>query len=246
MDACRRDARGALGGGNNGRYRSVVGNRTRNPGHGKPWEFDSSTFRQPPLAQSGQSCALLMRGSGVQIPHGGRVIDSYRGDFDKVADMESDSKRCSRCGYLKPVDQFARNRGRKDGLGTYCKGCTKSYNAAYYQDTKERHNPGRAERRRSERKRQTDLLIEYLREHPCVDCGESDIVVLQFDHVTTDKRANIADLVNKGVSWDSVVREIGKCEVVCANDHQRRTARRSGWRKLPGPGIENVQVDMPS
>lgn len=140
-------------------------------------------------------------------------------------------KRCSRCGHTKPLDQFPRNAKRKDGRGTYCSPCKVEYNATYYEATKARHNPGRIARRRQVREENTQRLIAYLLEHPCVDCGETDIVVLQFDH-QGDKEANVCDLVRDQVSWDRVKKEIAKCEVVCANDHQRRTARQSGWRKL--------------
>lgn len=140
------------------------------------------------------------------------------------------TKHCSRCGLTKPLDHFPQNKGRKDGRGTYCAPCKIEYNAGYYQRNKERHNPGRAERRRQEREDSTRRLIEYLLEHPCVDCGEADVIVLQFDH-QGDKVANICDLVRDSASWERVLREIGKCEVVCANDHARRTAKSGGWRK---------------
>jgi hypothetical protein len=72
-------------------------------------------------------------------------------------------------------------------------------------------------------------LIEFFASHPCVDCGESDPVVLEFDHLE-DKSFNIA----KGLrdrSWAALVDEIAKCDVVCANCHRRRTAVRGRFAR---------------
>ena len=72
-------------------------------------------------------------------------------------------------------------------------------------------------------------LVAYLRAHPCVDCGEEDPIVLEFDHLR-DKKFGIS----KGLqdrSWQSVLDEIAKCEVVCANCHRRRTAKRGGFTR---------------
>ena len=73
-------------------------------------------------------------------------------------------------------------------------------------------------------------IYEYLLEHPCVDCGEADPIVLQFDHVRGEKLVAVSDMVQRhGGSWVAILAEIAKCEVRCANCHLRATARRRGY-----------------
>lgn len=69
----------------------------------------------------------------------------------------------------------------------------------------------------------------YLADHPCVDCGESDPVVLDFDHVRGEKGDNVSRLVSHGHSWAAVRAEIEKCNVRCANCHRRKTAKELGF-----------------
>ena len=69
------------------------------------------------------------------------------------------------------------------------------------------------------------MALAYLLDHPCVDCGEDDPIVLEFDHLR-DKRVNVSALANSAVPFDRVLAEIEKCEVVCANCHRRRTCTR--------------------
>lgn len=72
-------------------------------------------------------------------------------------------------------------------------------------------------------------LIEYLKVHPCIVCGESDIIVLEFDHRDpSTKIGGVGDMARK-YSWAKVEEEIAKCDVLCANDHKRRTAIQFGW-----------------
>ena len=81
---------------------------------------------------------------------------------------------------------------------------------------------------RSRSKESRTEIRDYIADHPCVDCGESDADVLDFDHLR-NKRANVSRLVHTAVSWDLIVAEISKCEVRCANCHRRRTANLGGY-----------------
>jgi hypothetical protein len=69
-------------------------------------------------------------------------------------------------------------------------------------------------------------IAEHLVGHPCVDCGEADLDVLDFDHVRGAKLFTIAMAVRNGRSLQAIISEIEKCEVRCANCHRRVTRRR--------------------
>jgi hypothetical protein len=56
-------------------------------------------------------------------------------------------------------------------------------------------------------------MWQYLATHPCVDCGERDPVVLQFDHLR-DKRTDVSAMSRSGFIWETILEEIAKCEVV--------------------------------
>lgn len=116
-----------------------------------------------------------------------------------------------------------------------------------YRDPEERRAAGRRHyeknsdyykqkaRRRNKRIADENVLrlLDYLSEHPCVDCDEDDPVVLDFDHRDGEvKEAYVGTLVHNAGSWERVMREIEKCDVRCANCHRRKTARAGGWRKL--------------
>jgi hypothetical protein len=73
-----------------------------------------------------------------------------------------------------------------------------------------------------------ERIYAYLQSHPCVDCGERDPVVLEFDHVRGEKTYEISTLSWRQVSWERILEEIAKCEVRCANCHRRKTAKQRG------------------
>lgn len=63
----------------------------------------------------------------------------------------------------------------------------------------------------------------------CKDCGyKKHFAALQFDHLR-DKIFNLSQPSAR--KWDSILKEIEKCEVVCANCHILRTLDRRGAYK---------------
>lgn len=66
----------------------------------------------------------------------------------------------------------------------------------------------------------------YLDDHPCVDCGEDDPRVLQFDHRDpSEKKGSVSSMVTNGVSLDIVQQEVAKCDVRCCNCHRKKDMR---------------------
>lgn len=80
--------------------------------------------------------------------------------------------------------------------------------------------------RKEQRNRNKQRLIEYLAEHPCVDCGDEDVRALTFDHLR-DKKSTVSDLVNKGYGWPRVMEEIAKTVVRCAACHVKIEEQRA-------------------
>lgn len=132
-------------------------------------------------------------------------------------------KECPRCKEI--TNDFAKNKNKKDGLQIYCRSCVKEINADYYKRTPEK-NSSRVAATNRMRQEAKEFVCEYLRTHPCVDCGETDIIVLEFDHVRGVKLKPISKMVSNGYGLVAIQKEIDKCEVRCANDHRRATARR--------------------
>jgi hypothetical protein len=86
------------------------------------------------------------------------------------------------------------------------------------------------------RRRNLMFVANHLKSAPCVDCGEDDPAVLDFDHVGV-KRDGVVQLAYREHSIASLKREIAECEVRCANCHRRRTIVQQGHFRhhLTGP-----------
>lgn len=110
-----------------------------------------------------------------------------------------------------------------------CKPCRRKYDKEHYQKHKERYNPIKKVHRKNLRLQNMQFVVDYLRLNSCVDCGETDYIVLEFDH-QRDKYKNIAEMI-KDNSLKAIKEEIEKCDVVCANCHKRRTAKQFDYYK---------------
>ncbi|MGE2688422.1 hypothetical protein [Mycolicibacterium pulveris] len=123
-------------------------------------------------------------------------------------------KRCPRC-----------RKERPGFTGTYCPDCRREYNRDYYRRTPSKNSQRRAGKRRAIAAAKA-YVRHHLLTHPCVDCGEDDPVVLEFDHVTGVKLRDVGSMARGGWNLAAIQSEIDKCEVRCANCHRRVTARR--------------------
>jgi hypothetical protein len=135
-------------------------------------------------------------------------------------------KTCIKCDTEKLLDEFAFKCKAKGTRHSYCKLCFRKVRTDHYQQNKQETLRRIRTRNAEVRAKNQRLLHEYLLKHPCVDCGEPDPVVLEFDHIQGDKIKAVSVLLRESWSWQSILAEIQKCEVRCANCHRRVTARR--------------------
>lgn len=120
-------------------------------------------------------------------------------------------KVCTNCGENKLNENFNNQASATDGKANQCRDCV-------------------ILKRRDVTSRNRHFVWGYLLASPCVDCGETDRVVLQFDHKdNVDKLGNLSDMVNQSATIEAITEEISKCDVRCANCHQRRTAIQQNW-----------------
>jgi hypothetical protein len=139
-------------------------------------------------------------------------------------------KVCPRCGELKALVEFGVPRPRNTPA-SYCKLCQREYSQAHYRA----HSAAYRERARSHShqyiRRNRERVRAFLSGHPCVDCGTSDPIVLEFDHVMDNKSADVSYMVGQGMRWERIEIEISKCQVRCANCHRRKTDK--VWAQSP-------------
>jgi hypothetical protein len=136
-------------------------------------------------------------------------------------------KVCTKCGVPKDESEFSWSiRGVK--RHSTCNECRAKEQSNYYQRTKPQQLKYKADRQVVKREEARHFVFNYLKEHPCTDCGERDPYVLTFDHVTGTKKMNISQMVNQGYSLEAIQSEIDKCEVRCGNCHMRIEKQRRG------------------
>jgi hypothetical protein len=137
------------------------------------------------------------------------------------------------CKSLIAVAEFNVRQRARDRLQPYCRACQRAYYKSYYDKSPAAHIEKQRQRHVRLWAQNRPLLDEYLREHPCVDGGETDALVLDFDHRDpATKRMNVAEMLYD-YAWPLIAAESEKCDVRCANCHRRRTARQLGWSTCP-------------
>ena len=100
--------------------------------------------------------------------------------------MEKTMKRCDHCKQYKEETEF---NWRFKSLGIRaktCRECAHGFNKRYFEGAaKERHLEQVRERKQEARQVARDFVYDYLLTHPCSECGESDVRVLEFHHTSS-------------------------------------------------------------
>jgi hypothetical protein len=128
-------------------------------------------------------------------------------------------KECTRCGEFLDLSHFS-PRKTKMGYQSWCKKCIHVQRQSRYSSTewKESHS----KHSQDSSKKRAEWVFQYLETHPCVDCGETNILCLEFDHI--EKRSFSPADTSKTIRH--LEEELKKCQVRCANCHTRVTHKR--------------------
>ena len=111
-----------------------------------------------------------------------------------------DSRKCRVCGDICPTNEMA-SAGIINGVQYYRYKCKKCYHSF----------------KNKRRNRIAVQVAEYKKTLKCVRCGFSDYRALQFHHSKGDKKYEVANMA--GFAFENILKEISKCEVLCANCH---------------------------
>ena len=136
---------------------------------------------------------------------------------------------CNHCLKEKDPEEF---NWRYKALGIRhptCRECQKPFRKNWYEGSaKEKHLENVHERKRRVRDEAREYVWNYLLSHPCIQCGESNPVVLEFHHREGKDKA-VSEMVAGGYPIHKIQAEINKCDVLCANCHRKLTHTERGW-----------------
>lgn len=141
------------------------------------------------------------------------------------------SRKCSICNQIKPAAEFYVS-GKY--LYSHCKVCKREKDKnTYHKNRAEKERKRRDNDRTRPIRRLKAKLFVYgiLSKSQCIDCSESRLEVLDFDHVSGIKTRSICDMISKGLKPSAIEEEISKCEIRCANCHRIKTFKQFGWAR---------------
>lgn len=127
------------------------------------------------------------------------------------------TKKCTRCGCVKDIDEFYDKPSNTDGKNKTCNKCLNYYSENHYVNNKETYLKN-GQRRKTFLKQ---FINRVKRRTVCPICGEKRYWVLEFHHKDKkEKEFNIAKMANYGYSIKKIKEELRKCIIICANCHK--------------------------
>lgn len=143
-----------------------------------------------------------------------------------------EKKKCNKCECEFSIENFPLKNKKEKTRYPWCNDCHKEYRRKYYKKNKNKISEQDGQSSADRKKRNRQFVWNYYSNNPCVDCGEKNPLVLQFDHRDgVDKIDRVSNMVSGKWSIKRIEEEIKKCDVRCANCHHIRTATQQGWYK---------------
>lgn len=129
-------------------------------------------------------------------------------------------KVCTKCKEEKSIEEFSWRSQPKNRRHSDCKVCHRKLRRAYYV------NSGEIERLRIQRRKKRAEIKKWFREYKkglkCSRCSENRPATLVFHHRDPSiKETEVGEIFNKTFRKDRIIKEIEKCEVLCANCHMQ-------------------------
>ena len=133
-----------------------------------------------------------------------------------------ENKKCRKCKEIKSVLEFHKCARIKDGYSSYCKPCNNIINKkAYHNHWQDRRKA--IDKYHYSKIEQLRLEVDNLKiKIGCQHCGYKEYAVaLEFHHIDINTKINsIASMINRKVKKTTLLDEIAKCVVLCANCHR--------------------------
>ena len=140
------------------------------------------------------------------------------------------TKKCSKCKKDKPISDYNWRNETKDRRHSFCKDCHSLYRHNHYIENREKYLIKARKWNAGQKVILRKFIVDYLLKNHCVDCGETDIRTLDFDH-EQKKTMGISQMVRNCHSVSSLEKEIVKCKIRCANCHRIKTFTRGNFWK---------------
>lgn len=145
-------------------------------------------------------------------------------------------RTCTTCKITKEDSEYFFRDKKTGRLHSQCKQCyslkRRTNWELYYNKHGSKYRENAVKRSARLKAKLRLQMLDYLSDKSCVICGYSDSRALEFDHINPNsKTIGIAKAMSDIWSWNRILEEIDKCQILCANCHKIKTAEEQLWYK---------------
>lgn len=168
-----------------------------------------------------------------------------------------ESKRCTKCGFTKKLEDFNKSKACKDGHRTVCRNCTKEQDKKRLLDPEQaqkgrdralRHyydNQEKAQNRNGNRQLLLKMKAVQVLGGKCEECGENHPACLQFHHINPEEKSFSLSTKTLAATiqfpWEVILEELKKCKLLCANCHAKH---HSVWKEEDIKSIRELYAQI--